>query len=48
VLLVVLGGVIVFGFVGLFLGLVFLAVGYALVLRWTAPQAPATLGRTER
>jgi predicted PurR-regulated permease PerM len=48
VLLGVLGGVIVFGFVGLFLGPVFLAVGYALLLRWTAPQAPATHGRTER
>jgi predicted PurR-regulated permease PerM len=48
VLLGVLGGVIVFGFVGLFLGPVFLAVGYALLRRWTAPQAPATHGRTER
>jgi predicted PurR-regulated permease PerM len=39
VLLGVLGGVIVFGFVGLFLGPVFLAVGYALLLRWTAADA---------
>lgn len=41
VLLGVLGGVIVFGFVGLFLGPVFLAVGYALLLRWTGPALPA-------
>jgi predicted PurR-regulated permease PerM len=39
VLLGVFGGVIAFGFVGLFLGPVFLAVGYALLLRWTATAA---------
>jgi predicted PurR-regulated permease PerM len=39
VLLGVFGGVIAFGFVGLFLGPVFLAVGYALLLRWTAAVA---------
>jgi predicted PurR-regulated permease PerM len=39
VLLGVFGGVIAFGFVGIFLGPVFLAVGYALLLRWTATVA---------
>jgi predicted PurR-regulated permease PerM len=48
VLLGVLGGVIVFGFVGLFLGPVFLAVGYALLLRWTAPAAPSAYGDSPR
>jgi predicted PurR-regulated permease PerM len=43
VLLGVLGGVLVFGLVGLFLGPVFLAVGFALLLRWTASPAPADI-----
>ncbi len=47
VLLGAIGGVIAFGFIGLFLGPVLLAVGYALVREFTAirplsePQAPA-------
>ena len=41
VLLGVLGGVIAFGFVGLFIGPVLLAVGYSLMREWTG-IAPAT------
>jgi len=36
VLLGVLGGVIAFGFIGVFLGPVLLAVGYALLMEWAA------------
>jgi predicted PurR-regulated permease PerM len=36
VLLGVLGGAIAFGFIGVFLGPVLLAVGYALLLEWAA------------
>ena len=35
VLLGVLGGVLAFGFVGLFIGPVLLAVGYSLIREWT-------------
>ena len=45
VLLGVLGGVIAFGFVGLFIGPVLLAVGYSLMREWTG-IAPAAVGRT--
>lgn len=41
VLLGALGGVLAFGFIGLFLGPVLLAVGYALVREFTAgPKSP--------
>jgi len=36
VLLGVLGGVIAFGFIGVFLGPVLLAIGYALLMEWVA------------
>ena len=45
VLLGAIGGVITFGFIGLFLGPVLLAVGYALAREYTAsrnPSAPET------
>ena len=42
VLLGVLGGVLAFGFVGIFLGPVLLAVGYNLVRSWTAARAAAS------
>jgi predicted PurR-regulated permease PerM len=38
VLLGVLGGILAFGFVGVFLGPTLLAVGFRLVRRWAAPQ----------
>ena len=38
VLLGVLGGVVAFGFIGVFLGPVLLALGYALVKEWAAPD----------
>ncbi len=38
VLLGVLGGVIAFGFIGVFLGPVLLALGFALVKEWAAPE----------
>jgi predicted PurR-regulated permease PerM len=38
VLLGVLGGVIAFGFIGVFLGPVLLAVGYALLMEWAASR----------
>jgi len=38
VLLGVLGGILAFGFVGIFLGPTLLAVGFRFVRRWTAPQ----------
>ena len=40
VLLGVLGGVLAFGFVGIFLGPVLLAVGFNLARNWTAARAP--------
>jgi predicted PurR-regulated permease PerM len=39
VLLGVLGGAIAFGFIGVFLGPVLLAVGYALLTEWVASRA---------
>jgi predicted PurR-regulated permease PerM len=42
VLLGVFGGVLAFGFVGIFLGPTLLAVGYNLVRRWTESRAAAT------
>ena len=45
VLLGVLGGVIGFGFVGLFIGPVLLAVGYSLMREWTGVE-PAAVGKT--
>jgi len=41
VLLGVFGGILAFGFVGIFLGPTLLAVGFNLVRRWAAPEAPA-------
>ena len=38
VLLGVLGGVITFGFIGVFLGPTLLAIGYALILDWSEEQ----------
>ena len=38
VLLGVLGGVIAFGFIGVFLGPTLLAIGYALILDWSEEQ----------
>lgn len=40
VLLGVFGGILAFGFVGIFLGPTLLAVGFNLARRWAAPQAP--------
>jgi predicted PurR-regulated permease PerM len=40
VLLGVIGGLLAFGFVGLFLGPTLLAVGYAMLREWTRPQGP--------
>ena len=52
VLLGVLGGAIAFGFIGVFLGPVLLAVGYALLKDWAAHrpriETPASLDRTDR
>ncbi|MEP7329391.1 MAG: AI-2E family transporter [Betaproteobacteria bacterium] len=42
VLLGVLGGVVAFGFIGIFLGPVLLALGYALVKEWAAPALDPT------
>lgn len=39
VLLGVLGGVLAFGFIGIFLGPILLAIGYSLVLEWIAGKA---------
>jgi predicted PurR-regulated permease PerM len=38
VLLGVLGGVVAFGFIGVFLGPVLLALGFALVKEWASPE----------
>jgi predicted PurR-regulated permease PerM len=45
VLLGVLGGVVAFGFIGVFLGPVLLAVGYALLQEW-AVHRPGSEGAT--
>lgn len=47
VLLGVLGGVIAFGFIGLFLGPVLLAVGYALLLEWATSRSRIELLTTD-
>ena len=44
VLLGVLGGVLAFGFVGLFIGPTLLAVGYSLLLEWTAVESAIDAG----
>jgi predicted PurR-regulated permease PerM len=38
----VFGGVIAFGFVGIFIGPTLLAVGFALAQRWTRPSGADT------
>ena len=43
VLLGVLGGAIAFGFIGIFLGPVLLAVGYALLMEWAASRGRVEL-----
>ncbi len=47
VLLGVLGGVIAFGFIGIFLGPVLLAVGYALLLEWATSRSRIELLTTD-
>ena len=42
ILLGVIGGVMAYGLVGLFIGAVLLAVGYVLMREWLAPTAAAT------
>src|SRR5207237_787343 len=44
----VLGGVLAFGFVGIFLGPTLLAVGFRFVRRWAAPQRGAGEAAAER
>ena len=48
VLLGVLGGAIAFGFIGIFLGPVLLAVGYALLMEWAASRGRIELLTPER
>ena len=48
VLLGVLGGAIAFGFIGIFLGPVLLAVGYALLMEWAAARGRADCRRRRR
>jgi len=48
VLFGVLGGILAFGFVGIFLGPVLLAVGFRFVRRWAAPRADANEAAAER
>ena len=44
ILLGVLGGVIAFGFIGIFLGPALLALGYSLISEWTSSKdAPETM-----
>jgi predicted PurR-regulated permease PerM len=45
VLLGVFGGVLAFGFIGIFLGPTLLAVGYSLAVRWTGAAPPADSGK---
>jgi len=45
ILLGVLGGVIAFGFIGVFLGPALLALGYSLISEWTSRKEPAELKR---
>jgi predicted PurR-regulated permease PerM len=37
----VIGGILVFGFIGIFLGPVLLALGHMLLGRWTREETPA-------
>jgi predicted PurR-regulated permease PerM len=48
VLLGVLGGILAFGFVGIFLGPTLLAVGFRFVRRWAAPQGGADEAAAEK
>jgi predicted PurR-regulated permease PerM len=48
VLLGVLGGVVAFGFIGVFLGPVLLAIGYALIKEWTVEADLARSGPAPR
>ncbi len=48
VLLGVLGGILAFGFVGIFLGPTLLAVGFAFVRRWAAPRHDAEEAAAEK
>jgi len=47
VFLGVLGGIIAFGFIGIFLGPTLLAVGYTLLQQWVAPSRPLPLESPE-
>lgn len=47
VFLGVIGGILAFGFVGIFLGPVLLGVGYALIVEWTASEQAKHLPRAE-
>jgi predicted PurR-regulated permease PerM len=47
-LLGVLGGVIAFGFVGMFIGPVLLAVGYSLISEWTGTRDPIVKQNAEK
>jgi predicted PurR-regulated permease PerM len=44
----VLGGILAFGFVGIFLGPTLLAVGFRFVRRWAAPQHGAGEAAAEK
>jgi predicted PurR-regulated permease PerM len=47
VLLGVLGGAAAFGFIGVFLGPVLLAVGYALLMEWAALRTGADIATVD-
>jgi predicted PurR-regulated permease PerM len=47
-LLGVLGGLIAFGFIGMFIGPVLLAVGYSLMSEWTGTEDPIVKHDEER
>jgi predicted PurR-regulated permease PerM len=44
VFLGVLGGIAAFGFIGLFLGPVFLSIGFSLAKEWTSQDGPEGAG----
>jgi predicted PurR-regulated permease PerM len=46
ILLGVLGGVIAFGFIGVFLGPTLLAIGYSLISEWTSRKEKSELQKT--
>jgi predicted PurR-regulated permease PerM len=46
ILLGVLGGVIAFGFIGVFLGPTLLALGYSLISEWTSRKQGSETGET--